>query len=148
MSSLYILIGIIIFFVVSLYISNTIQHRKGNTEERETPEPLIKININGETSGCCGDHDVCEKDSLIAAYVEEPEYFDDDELDRFSLRDASNYTESEVNEFREVFYTILDEEKPRWIRSLQLREISIPNQMKDEVVMVINELRELKMQPA
>ena len=74
--------------------------------------------------------------------------FDDDELDRFSLRDASNYTESEVNEFREVFYTILDEEKPRWIRSLQLREISIPNQMKDEVVMVINELRELKMQPA
>ncbi len=148
MTSLYILIGIIVFFIVALYLSNTIQRKKGNTEERETPEPLIKININGETSGCCGDHDVCDEDSLIAAYVEEPEYFDDHELDRFKFRDAANYNEDEADEFRDVFYSVLDEEKARWIRSLQLREIAIPNQMKDEVVMIISELREAKAQTA
>lgn len=148
MGSLYIFIGIIFFFIVALYVSNTIQRKKGNTEERETPEPLIKININGETDGCCGAHDVCDQDTLIAAFVEEPEYFDDEELDRFKLRDSSGYSEAETDEFREVFYTIIDEEKPRWIRSLQLREISVPNQMKDEVVLFVNELREAKMQPA
>lgn len=148
MGSLYIFLGIILFFIVALYISNMVQKMKGNTQERETPEPVIKININGETGGCCGDHDVCDTDSLIAAYVEEPEYFDDDELDRFKLREASSYTEQEVDEFREVFYTVLDDEKPRWIRSLQLREIAVPNQMKDEVVMIISELREMKLEPA
>lgn len=148
MSSLYIFIGIIVFFIVSLYLSNTIQRKKGNTQERETPEPLIKININGETDGCCGAHDVCDKDSLIAAFVEEPEYFDDEELDRFKLRDSSGYSENEADEFREVFYTIIDDEKPRWIRSLQLRDIAVPNQIKDEIVLVVSELRETKLQPA
>lgn len=90
-------------------------------------------------------HEVCEKDSLIAAFREEPEYFDDEELDRFRLRDSGSYSDSEVEEFREVFYTIVDEEKPRWVRSLQLRGIAVPDQIKDEIVLVVNDLREAKM---
>ena len=90
-------------------------------------------------------HEVCEKDSLIAAFTEEPEYFDDEELDRFHFRESGSYSDKEVEEFREVFYTIMDEEKPRWVRSLQLREIAVPDQIKDEIVLVVNDLRETKM---
>lgn len=146
MTSLFILLGIIVFFALALYISNAIQRKKGNTQERETPPPAIDVRTKQEIdSGCCGAHEVCEKDSLIAAFKEEPEYFDDEELDRFHFRDSDSYTDKEVDEFREVFYTIVDEEKPRWVRSLQLREIAIPDQMKDEIVLIVSDMREAKM---
>lgn len=140
MQPVFLFIGIIIFFVVALAITNFIQRKRGNTAERETPPPAVDL-----SEGCCGAHEICEKDSLIAAFAEEPEYFEDEELDKYTFRDSSNYKENEVEEFREIFYSILDEEKPRWVRSLQMRSISVPDQMKDEVLMFVNELRMQKM---
>ncbi len=147
MTSLYILIGIVVFFALALTLSNKIQRKKGNSKERETQQPVIKLDFTSD-SLCCGAHEVCEDDTLIAAFNEELEYFDDEELDRFKFRDSADYTNKEVDEFRDIFYTIVDEEKPRWIRSLQLRDIAMPNQMKDEVVLVVCDLREAKLQHA
>ena len=141
MQPIVLFIGIILFFVLALTITNLIQRKRGNTQTRVMPPPSIDL---GE-GGCCGAHEVCEKDSLIAAFVEKPEYFDDEELDKFVRRDSGQYKNTEVDEFREVFYSVLDEEKPRWVRSLQMREISLPDQMKEEVLMFVNELREHKM---
>jgi len=139
MESLYLFIAIIAFFVIALSLSNFLQRRKGNTTERETPAPPIDLSNNN--GGCCGAHEICEKDSLIATVVEPVEYFDDEELDKYRNRDSDRYNEKEVNEFRDVFYSVLDEEKPRWIRSLQRREIALPDQLKDEVLMIVNDLR-------
>lgn len=141
MQSLLLLIGIIVFFALALTVSNYLQRKRGNTKEREATPPSINLG----DSGCCGAHEVCERDSLIAAFAEKPEYFDDEELDQYAHRDSSGYTADEVDEFREIFYSIIDEEKPRWIRSLQMRDISLPNQLKDEVLMFVNELRAHKM---
>ncbi|MDY9920090.1 putative membrane protein [Proteiniphilum saccharofermentans] len=141
MQSLLLFTGIILFFVVALTISNYLQRRKGNNKEREATPPSINLG----DSGCCGAHETCERDSLIAAFAEKPEYFDDEELDRYAHRDSDGYAANEIDEFREVFYSVLDEEKPRWIRSLQMRDISLPDQLKDEVLMFVNELRAQKM---
>lgn len=138
MQPIVLFIFIIVFFVVALAITNFIQRRRGNRVERELPPPAIDLSRGG---GCCGAHEVCEKDSLIAAFEEKPEYFDDEELDKYSNRDSSKFNDREVEEFRDVFYTVLDEEKPRWVRSLQMRSISVPDQMKDEVLMFVNEQR-------
>ncbi|MDD3788825.1 MAG: phospholipase [Petrimonas sp.] len=137
MQSLLIFLGLIAFFIIALALWNAAQRRKGNVKEND-PTPSIV------DEGCCGAHEVCEKDSLIAAFTKEPEYFDDEELDTYQGKDAALYTEPEAEEFREVFYSMLDEEKPRWIRSLQMRGIDLPNQIKDEVLMVINDLRRKK----
>ncbi|MEA5129318.1 MAG: phospholipase [Proteiniphilum sp.] len=141
MQSLLLFIGIILFFVVALTVSNYLQRRKGNDKEREATPPSINLG----DSGCCGAHEICERDSLIAAFAEKPEYFDDEELDRYAYRNSDGYAANEVNEFREVFYSVLDEEKPRWVRSLQMRDISLPDQLKDEVLLFVNELRAQKM---
>lgn len=141
MQSLLLFTGIILFFILALTISNYLQRRKGNTKEREATPPTIDLG----GSGCCGAHEVCERNNFIAAFTEEPEYFDDEELDQYAHRDSSGYAADEIDEFREVFYSVLDEEKPRWIRSLQMRDISLPDQLKDEVLMFVNELRTQKM---
>lgn len=78
-------------------------------EAREIPEE------------CCGQHETCERDSLLAAVSKKIEYYDDEELDRFRGLEGDEYEEEAVNEFREVLYTLQSEEVAGWLRSLQLR---------------------------
>ena len=82
---------------------------------------------------CCGQHEVCERDSLLAAVSKKIEYYDDEELDQFIGKAGDAYTEEETEMFRDVLYTTLDVEVAGWIRSLQLRGIELPDDLKDEV---------------
>lgn len=93
---------------------------------------------------CCGQHEVCEKESLLAAISKQIEYYDDEELDRFKGRGGDEYTEEEAEEFRNVLYTMRSEEVAGWVRSLQLRQVNLPDEMKDEVFMIVGERREGK----
>ena len=90
---------------------------------------------------CCGQHEVCERDSLLAAVSKQIEYYDDEELDRFKGHPSNNYTEEEINEFREIMYTMKEEEVAGWCRSLQLRGIEIPDELKDELFLIVGERR-------
>ena len=47
---------------------------------------------------------------------------------------ADDYTDEEVEEFSEVLYTMQPDEVAGWNRSLILRGINLPNQIKDEVI--------------
>ena len=90
---------------------------------------------------CCGQHEVCEKESLLAAVSKEIEYYEDEELDRFRGRAGDAYLPDEIEEFREVLYTMREDEVAGWVRSLQLREVELPDDLKDEVCMIVGELR-------
>lgn len=90
---------------------------------------------------CCGQHEVCEKESLLAAVSKGVEYYDDEELDRFRGRPSDSYTDAEVEEFREVLYTCREEEVAGWSRSLQLRGIELPDELKDELFLIVGERR-------
>ena len=90
---------------------------------------------------CCGQHEVCEKESLLAAISKATEYYDDEELDRFRGRGADEYTEEETEEFRDVLYTMRSDEVAGWVRSLQLRQVELPDEVKDEVIMIVGERR-------
>ena len=61
------------------------------------------------------------------------EYYDDEELDQFIGKAGDAYTEEETEMFRDVLYTTLDVEVAGWVRSLQLRGIELPDDLKDEV---------------
>ena len=90
---------------------------------------------------CCGQHEVCEKESLLAAVSKQIEYYNDEELDRFRGKDASAYSETETDEFRDILYTMRDDEVAGWMRSLQLRGVPLPDALKDEVFLIIGERR-------
>ena len=90
---------------------------------------------------CCGQHEVCERDSLLAAVRKKIEYYDDEELDRFIGRAPEAYTGDEIEMFRDVFYTMQETDVAGWVRSLQLRGINLPDDIKDEVFLIIGERR-------
>ncbi|MBQ3944995.1 MAG: hypothetical protein II670_05210, partial [Alphaproteobacteria bacterium] len=81
----------------------------------------------------------CELDCILQKTNTEIIYFDDEELDRFKGRPADSYTDEEVEAFSEVMYTCREEEVPAWNRSLELRGIQFPDQLKDELYMLIKE---------
>lgn len=72
----------------------------------------------------------------------EIEYYEDEELDRFRGREADEYSNDEIEEFRYVLETMREDEVAGWCRSLQLRAIILPEALKDEVLMIVGELRQ------
>ena len=99
-------------------------------------------------SECCGQHEICERDSLLAAVSKQIEYYDDEELDQVIGKAGDAYTEEETEMFRDVLYTTLDVEVAGWVRSLQLRGIELPDDLKDEVFLIIGERRNIEVKKA
>lgn len=98
-----------------------------------------KIEIGTDCSTCSGDNDKCEQTCMMEAAVKDIEYFDDEELDRFRHRQSNDYTDDEAEEFREVMETMAQEELKAWNRSLILREVNMPDQVKDEFIMLVGQ---------
>ncbi|MDO4754832.1 MAG: phospholipase [Parabacteroides sp.] len=137
----YIIIGIIVLGIVAAiagYIRNQkLQQMLERGEITEIPEPKELT----EEDECCGQHETCERDSLLAAVSKSIEYYDDEELDRFRGLPGDAYEEAEVEEFREILYTLREIEVAGWLRSLQLREINLPDDLKDEAFLIVGERR-------
>ena len=86
---------------------------------------------------CNGENDKCEQECMMEAATKPIEYFDDEELDAFKGRSSDGYTDEEVEQFSYVLNTMPQEEIRDWCRSLHLRGIEIPDQLKDEVYMMM-----------
>ena len=77
----------------------------------------------------------------MAAVSKKIEYYDDEDLDQFIGKPADSYTTEEADLFRDVLYTTQEIEVAGWVRSLQLRGINLPDDVKDEVFLIIGERR-------
>ena len=133
------IVGLIVLTLVAMLIGKWYYYRMNKKIEKgelEEIPPVVEVDEE-----CCGQHEVCEKDSLLAAVSKGIEYYDDEELDRFRGRSSDNYTDAEVEEFREVMFTCQDDEVAGWCRSLQLRGIELPDEQKDELFLIIGERR-------
>lgn len=130
--ALWILLALILTGVV-LYIHHRITD-KGDETAAQQPE--------NRPEGCCGQHLVCEKESLLAGVSKEIVYYEDEELDAYIGKKADEYTEEEVEQFRDVLYTLRPDEIGGWARSIQLRSIELPAAVRDELVMLAAEARE------
>ena len=126
---------IVILSVLLLGIVAAVAHRRRGTDAPPVP-------LNPADMECCGQHEVCEKESLLAALSKEVEYYDDEELDRFRGRSGSDYNAMETEEFRDVLYSMRSDEVAGWARSLQLRQVVLPDEIKDEVYMIVGERRQ------
>ena len=139
MTYLYIFLVLLILVAVAarfLRKDDAVELPEGEGVENHVAQPEEE-----EPEECCGQHETCEKDSLLAAVSKDVEYYEDEELDRFRTRRSDEYTAEEVEEFQEILYTMRNDEVAGWVRSLQLRHIELPDPIKDEVFLIIGERR-------
>lgn len=137
---IYLIFGLVVLGIVAFLagmLREKILHTKishGEIAEMPTVQQV-------QAMECCGQHEVCEKDSLLAAVSKQIEYYNDEELDRFRGTASDEYNPNAVEEFREILYTMREDEVAGWVCSLQLRAINLPDELKDEVFMIIGEHR-------
>ena len=131
-----ILIGVALFGLVAGYFYNRNIQKKIDRGELEEAPPVVTVD-----SECCGQHQICVKESLLAAVSKQIEYYDDEELDRFKGRPSDGYSEEEIEEFRDILYSMQEVDVAGWSRSLQLRGIELPDELKDELFLIVGERR-------
>lgn len=128
-----VLIILLVVAALSLYFFTWL-NRRNKTENTE-----ITVAEDGE---CCGAHSVCERDSLLSS-SDKIEYFDDEELDKLSCIPADKFSPEQVSLISDVFYTLKEHEVATWLRSLQLRRIELPVELRDAAFLIIGERRQV-----
>ena len=135
----------LIILTLAVGIPSLIGHKRyqkrveaGTARPDETSPLEVTTEVPDE---CCGQHATCERDSLLAAVSKEIIYYADEELDQYQGRTSDQYTDEEAEQFAQVFYELKEIEVAGWVRSLQLRQVALPEQLMDEVLLVVRERR-------
>ena len=122
------LVVIAVIAFLSTWIGQKLRARKGEIEEEpEATEPMEE---------CCGAHEICETD-LLNKMSEEIIYYEDEDLDAYKNYEENDYNDDQIDEFREVLYSLREKEIEGWLRSLDLRKIELPSVIKSELVFML-----------
>ena len=125
------LILLLVFAGIAVFVA-TYFNRRGTNEQIDV--------VISENSECCGAHEVCERDNLQITDTK-IEYFDDEELDALAGISPEKFTKNQVDSVAEVFYSLQENDVAPWLKSLQLRQIQLPDYLKDEALMIVTERR-------
>ena len=130
---MWVLIIILVLFGLVLMLATYISRRK------KTVVTEITINEDGE---CCGAHEVCDRESLLSADGS-IEYFDDENLDALADLQPEKFTDDQLNQLSDVFYTLRESDVAAWLRSLQVRRIQLPLELREQALLIVSERRGL-----
>ena len=120
----------IAFIVLLVLLYFVIIRRKKSTSEESLQKPEEEP-IRQIASDCCGAHEVCEFDESLLNN-EEIIYFEDEELDKFRNLREDQFTAVQIDELREVLYTLRTNEINKWLVSLSRRHIHLPVVLQQE----------------
>ena len=139
---LFVVLGIVILIIFEVRAR---KQQRANSEPSERPITNSEASNSREEAsnpddGCCGEHLVCERETLLQTNAK-VEYYDDEELDALSGIPAENYTEEQYQMIREVFNTLQAKDVPGWVRSIQLRNIQLPLDIREEALLIVVERR-------
>lgn len=138
------LILLVVGVVLWIHDRITRRHNGGSVTSEEVQSAATAQEDEADSEDCCGMHMTCERDSLLTAVSPEVVYYDDEELDRFRGRGADDYSDEEIEEFRDVLLTLLPDDIAGWGRSIQMRDINLPTSIRQELLMIVAEAREAR----
>jgi hypothetical protein len=127
---------------IAILIIFEIRARKAaHSEQDERPIANSEASDSrNEDDGCCGEHLVCERETLLQTNAK-IEYYDDEELDALIGIPAEDYTAEQYQMIRDVFDTLQSKDVPGWVRSIQLRNIQLPLDIREEALLIVVERR-------
>ncbi len=134
------MIPLILFIALGLLILVAFEFRarKKSGEIGEKASSTASESADGE---CCGQHLVCERETLLQTNAQ-IEYYDDEELDALADIAPQNYTREQYKAIREVFDSLKENDVPGWCRSIQLRHIELPQDIREEALLIVRERRQ------
>ena len=134
------MIPLLLFIALGIFIlvAFELRARKKSGEIDEKVSSAPSESTDGE---CCGQHLVCERETLLQTNAQ-IEYYDDEELDALADIAPQNYTREQYQAIREVFDSLSEKDVPGWCRSIQLRHIELPQDIREEALLIVRERRQ------
>lgn len=133
--------ALVIFILLGISILVAFEIRARKEQKKDTSEAEKTARKPVVTDGeCCGQHLVCERETLLQTNAK-VEYYDDEELDALAGIAPEDYTDEQHQMIREVFDTLQEREVPGWVRSMQLRNIQLPADIREEALLIVVERR-------
>lgn len=134
------MIPLILFVCLGIFILITFEIRaRKNPPEDNTPTQKTST----DDDECCGQHLVCERETLLNTKMEIV-YYDDEELDQLAGIDPEEYTTEQYKAIADVFYTLSEKDVAGWVRSLQMRNIALPMDIREQALLIVVERRSQK----
>ena len=130
------MIPLILFIALGMLILVAFEWRARKVKKANQSDPVVPT--DGE---CCGQHLVCERETLLQTNAK-IEYYDDEELDALADTDPQAYTREQYQAIREVFDSLKEKDVPGWCRSIQLRNIQLPQDIREEALLIVRERRQ------
>ena len=138
---LFVCLGITILIIFEVRARK--QKSNISTLDQTGEEDLAEVASTPATDdGCCGEHLVCERETLLQTNAK-IDYYDDEELDALAGIAAEDYTTAQYQMIREVFETLKASDVPGWVRSIQLRNIQLPLDIREEALLIVVERRNM-----
>ena len=110
---------ITIIALISLAALGAIAYIFGHNRRSDGSEDPIVIG-EGDCTSCSPESPRCEQACMIEAATQPIEYFEDEEVEQFAY----------------ILHTMQPNEVAAWSRSLILRGINLPDQLRDELIMM------------
>ena len=124
---------VILFIILILFVAlAAIYIYRINKDHKEIPTEV--------SDDCCGAHSVCERDTLLSN-SDHIIYFDDEELDSLAGIAVNEMSEHDLKLIEDVFFTLKEQDVAGWLRSVQLRNIELPEFIRDEALLIVSERR-------
>ena len=133
------MIPLILFIALGILIAILYEVRERQRQKKALAGEAMP-ETNAPDDGCCGEHLVCERETLLQTNAK-VEYYDDEELDELIGIPAEDYTEEQYAMLRSVFDTLQAKDVPGWVRSIQLRNIQLPLDIREEALLIVVERR-------
>lgn len=139
------LILFIVLAIVIVVLFEIRERRRARTQQSpdKHKSDFAPSSDNTRPEGCCGEHLVCERETLLQTNAQ-IEYYDDEELDTLSGMKAEEYTPEQHEMVRAVFTTLQESDVPGWCRSMQLRNIALPEDIREEALLIVRERRNIR----
>jgi len=96
---------------------------------------------SGCTDDCCAIHEICPSQEILKASMEPVTYYDDQELDAYRGRAADGYSDDELEQWRDILYTLQPSDLMGWQQSVKRRGIVMPAVIRDEFVQLVADSR-------
>ena len=136
---LFVCLGIVVLIIFEVRARKAAKDAENEptttNEAADTPQATTEPD-----DGCCGEHLVCERETLLQTNAK-IEYYDDEELDQLIGIAAEDYSDEQYQMIREVFNTLQAKDVPGWVRSIQLRNIQLPLDIREEALLIVVERR-------
>lgn len=132
----YIFLAMVVIGVI-LYIHDRLTNKPSDSQD----EIVVPTDQDSCSDDCCGAHDVCPSEMMLKHINDPVEYYDDEELDAFKGRDAGDYSDDELEQWRDVLYTLQPADLLGWGQSIKHRGLVMPAAIRQEFMQLAAEHR-------